>query len=218
MRRRCLLFIGPSLRCCDFVRIDQAEVEIRQPIRRGDIPRAIEEGDVGTIAIIDGDFFQHLAVSPKEILAALRVGITVLGGGSMGAMRAAELDTYGMHGIGVIYEWYRNRFLSRDDDVAIAYSRDTDTSYQLHSLPMVNVIWATLEAKCQGWLSPQGSRRLLRAARRIHWSQRTWASVLRNSVLKNEEREALLSYVKDPNHDLKRLDALAMIEHLKRIS
>jgi hypothetical protein len=44
------------------------------------------------------------AVGHREIISALKAGVCVVGGSSMGALRASELDSYGMIGVGRIYE------------------------------------------------------------------------------------------------------------------
>ena len=48
----------------------------------------------------------------KEILWAMAQGIHVFGGASIGALRAAELDVFGMKGIGRIYEDFRDGVLT----------------------------------------------------------------------------------------------------------
>ena len=60
------------------------------------------------IAIIDGVFHKEPAVSHKEILEAIKKGVTVVGGASMGALRASELDDFGMIGVGRVYHDYSN--------------------------------------------------------------------------------------------------------------
>lgn len=57
--------------------------------------------------LIDGQFEDRPAVRHKEILWAMAQGIVFIGAGSMGALRAAELDAFGMIGVGLIYRWYR---------------------------------------------------------------------------------------------------------------
>lgn len=84
------------------------------PVRRGDILADIKDG-VNTILILDGLFHQALSVSPSEIMDALRRGIRVFGASSMGALRAAELGTYGMIGVGDIFEYIQNEYAFRDD-------------------------------------------------------------------------------------------------------
>ena len=56
------------------------------------------------IGIIDGYFEIVPTVWHKEILWAMAQGIHVFGAASIGALRAAELDAFGMRGIGRIYE------------------------------------------------------------------------------------------------------------------
>ena len=53
-------------------------------------------------------------------MKALDNGITVVGGSSMGALRASELDDLGMVGIGYVYKAYRTGAITSDDDVALS--------------------------------------------------------------------------------------------------
>ena len=73
------------------------------PVKLGDIYRIVELFKPIAIGIIDGYFNQVPAVWHKEILWAISRGIQVFGAASMGALRAAELDTLGMIGCGEIY-------------------------------------------------------------------------------------------------------------------
>src|SRR5205823_983384 len=69
---------------------------------------------------IDGYFERQPAVWHKEILGAMSRGIHVFGAASMGALRAAELEVFGMEGVGSIFEAYRTGALEDDDEVAVA--------------------------------------------------------------------------------------------------
>jgi YcaO-like protein with predicted kinase domain len=84
------------------------------PIKRDDILADIKSG-VSSILILDGLFHQALSVSPSEIMDAIRRGIRVFGASSMGALRAAELEAYGMVGVGEIFEHIRDADAFRDD-------------------------------------------------------------------------------------------------------
>ncbi len=84
------------------------------PIQRGDITADIEKG-VTSVLILDGVFHQAMSVSPSEIMDALRRGIRVFGASSMGALRAAELESYGMVGVGEIFDYIRDSGEFRDD-------------------------------------------------------------------------------------------------------
>jgi hypothetical protein len=52
------------------------------------------------IGVIDGYFEVVPTVWHKEILWAMAQGIHVFGAASIGALRAAELDSFGMRGVG----------------------------------------------------------------------------------------------------------------------
>lgn len=188
-------------------------IEIRPPIRRGDLPSVLKE-NVSMVSIIDGEFYQSLAVSPKEVLAAMHRGVAVVGGASMGALRAAELSPYGMVGLGTIFRWYRTGRVTRDDDVAILYGSHA-AEYLAFTVPMVNVIWVLEQGKTNGWLSPSSHHRVLLAARNTHWTKRDWPSVLRRAGLNGLERDAVMDFVSEPDHDLKRLDALSVVQYTK---
>src|SRR5487761_457379 len=215
MAAKAVVFVGSSVTGRDLGRIGQGLVEVRPPIRRGDLPGVVCDG-YEFIGIIDGEFFQSLAVSPKEILAALYGGRQVVGGASMGALRAAELSGYGMRGIGVIYRWYQTGRVTRDDDVALKYAAD-DGDYRALTVPMVNVKWVVAAARREGWLGPASTRRVMAAARRTPWSGRTWPGLAAAARLEEAERRALLGYAADPDHDLKRLDALAVVDHMQGV-
>ena len=94
-----IVFLGPSLDRTTAAQILAAEY--REPAKRGDILLAVESGAT-VICLIDGVFHQDSAVGHREILHALKHGVRVIGASSMGALRAAEMDTFGMEGIGEI--------------------------------------------------------------------------------------------------------------------
>jgi hypothetical protein len=92
------------------------------PARRGSIIEAVKQHRPTAVVLIDGVFETAPAVRHSEILWALRRGIPVIGAASMGALRAAELWRQGMHGVGLIYRWYRRYHLAPDDAVAVLHA------------------------------------------------------------------------------------------------
>jgi hypothetical protein len=213
-RGAAVVFVGPSLRGADMNDRDP-RVDYRPPIRRGDLPAAVASG-YRLIGIVDGEFYQTLAVSPKEILVALDAGCQIVGGASMGALRAAELAPYGMSGVGQIYRWYERGEVYRDDDVAISYAYD-EGKYWLLTVPMVNVKWVVQNARADGLLSSVACRRISVAARRIYWENRTWPRVCEQANLDETETASILRYARNADHDLKRLDALATIAQVQSV-
>src|SRR5215204_6859507 len=113
-----VIFSGPSLPR-DLVH-EVPGVEWRPPVRQGDVYRAALTRPA-IIAIIDGYFEVTPTAWHKEILWAMAQGIHVYGGASIGALRAAELDVFGMKGVGRIYQMYRDGVLQDDDEVAVLH-------------------------------------------------------------------------------------------------
>ena len=123
----------------------------RQPsgptTRRSNGARRSKQGDVyeaalgrpAIIGIIDGYFEVTPTVWHKEILWAMAQGIHVYGSASIGALRAAELHTFGMVGIGRIFEAYRDGILTDDDEVAVLHGPE-ELGYPVVTEAMVNIL------------------------------------------------------------------------------
>jgi hypothetical protein len=144
------LFVGPSLPDAGAVTAGSG-LKLLAPIAAGDLLRLpLCEGD--TIGIVDGYFHHARAVRHKEILDVLSRGIPVLGASSMGALRAAELDVFGMKGIGQIYSAYAAGTLHADDEVALLHA-PAEANYLRLSDPLVN-IRATLQSAAAAGVCP----------------------------------------------------------------
>lgn len=110
-----ILFAGPSLYGADF---DAGDVVLRGPAQMGDFERAMADGATA-IGLVDGHYQQVGAVWHKEILHALSAGVAVYGAASMGALRAAECEAFGMVPVGDIARRYCAGELFDDADVAL---------------------------------------------------------------------------------------------------
>jgi hypothetical protein len=156
----CYLFVGPTLPDAADLPLGAA-VRVLPPVAGGHLPRLRPRaGDI--VGIVDGNFHHTAAVRHKEILACLSAGARVLGAASMGALRAAELDSFGMEGIGGIYRDYRDGVLEADDEVALAHA-PAEYAYRPHSEPLVN-IRATLGSAERHGLIDAARRTMLTAA------------------------------------------------------
>lgn len=160
-----IVFAGPSLAGKELRELSTAVQA--PPIKRGDLA-AVDDYDV--IVILDGEFGQNDSVSPKEILAALKRGKTVIGAASMGALRASELDGSGMIGVGWVYDYFRRQAARRDADVALAYSMFNFTPM---TVPMVDVEYWMERALAAGLIGRKEGTRVLKAARKIFFAERT---------------------------------------------
>lgn len=210
---RVVVFLGPSLPWEEARRI-LFDAEYLPPAARGDVLRVAESG-AKAIALIDGVFYQQAAVSHREILKAMEAGSKVFGGSSMGALRASELDVYGMVGIGTIYEWYKAGKIRSDDEVALAFHPE---SLRPISEPLVNVR-ATLEkALSSGLITQKEHDSILIAAKDVPFQLRNYTRILQRAVhggLSSTRAGEMLELLKKVRIDLKREDAIKV---LKRIS
>jgi TfuA protein len=212
--RRIIVFLGPSLERESAEKILPAEY--RPPARRGDLLQAARDG-AAIIGLIDGVFHQESAVAHREILAAIKNGVKVVGSSSMGALRAAEMDTLGMVGVGEVYRMYRSGELVSDDEVALVF--DPETGFSL-SEPLVNIRFTLQEAERQGVITPPDHAALLAAARAVFYPQRTYGRIVpeAGAAVDQETRERFLNFVKLHAVDQKRKDAVAALEYIKEIS
>ena len=133
---RKLVFLGPSLDIAE-ARGICPQAEFRPPIRFGDL-YALGREAPGHVLIIDGVFHDSTPVWQREILRLLRDGWLVLGAASMGALRALELEPYGMIGLGTVFQWYRDGEIEGDDEVALLHG-PPELGYPPLTLPLVDV-------------------------------------------------------------------------------
>jgi hypothetical protein len=208
-----VVFLGPS---CDHATARTIlDAEYRPPAKRGDILEAARAG-ARIIGLIDGVFFQDCAVAHREVLAALRVGVRVVGASSMGALRAAELDSLGMEGVGEIYRAYREGRFVADDEVALLFDPETFVSL---SEPLVN-IRATIQRALEcGVIGADAAGALLEAAKRLYFPERTYDAIVEaaQGSADQEELARFLEFTEKHAVDRKREDALLALEYIRDI-
>lgn len=209
-----IVFLGPSLEREAAEAILPAEY--RPPAKRGDLLRAAEDGAT-IIGLIDGVFHQESAVAHREILAAIKRGVQVVGSSSMGALRSAEMDTLGMTGIGEIYQMYKSGELVSDDEVALVF--DPETGFSL-SEPLINIRFTLREAERQNVIAPEDHAALLAAARSVFYPQRTYGRIVSEAgaALDRETQERFLAFARLHAVDRKREDAIECLRHIARIA
>jgi hypothetical protein len=212
-----VVFVGPSLAGAQ---VDLAGVQVRPPAAQGDLYRAAL-GRPAAIALIDGVFGRQPAVWHKEVLWALAKGIPVVGGASMGALRAAELSSFGMVGVGQIFRRYESGECNDDDEVALLHS-DAAGGYRPLTEPLVNVRATIAAAQSANVLSAVQIRLLLTCAKRLHYTERTWESLL-DAASSNVEwddkcRRAFTAWLATGKVDQKRLDAEQVLDVARALS
>ncbi len=209
--KKIIVFIGPSLLPVEAKKILKADY--RPPVARGDIYNALKD-DPDIIAIIDGVFHKKPAVSHKEILEALKSNVVVVGGASMGALRASELDDFGMIGIGQVYKDYRMGIIESDDDVAVVI--DPETLEQL-SEALINMKYTFMTAKDQNIIDEEDYNILIKTAKSIYYPKRTYNRVLKDSDIGLEKIKNIIKFLDDNRIDIKRNDAIEVLEYIKNL-
>jgi len=218
-----ILFAGPTLRPEDLRSL--AAAECLPPVQQGDIYRVASHRRPRAIGIVDG-IFQHVpSVWHKEILWAMANGIHVFGAASMGALRAAELHSFGMVGVGRIFEAYRSGALEPygdapfedDDEVAVIHG-PPETRYVALSEAMVNIRATLAEAATAGVISAATREALVRAAKATFYQVRTYEALLERGAeagVPPHEIAALRSWLPAGRVNLKRQDALEMLAAMR---
>ena len=209
--RHVIVFLGPTLPATAARRV--LEADYRAPATQGDVLRAADEHP-WAIAIIDGRFERVPAVWHKEILWALTRGIQLFGAASMGALRAAELEAFGMEGAGKIFEAYRCGDLTADDEVALIHTPGSH-GYRQGSEAMVNIRATLAAARDQKILSPAVHDALVGQAKGMFYPERRYDAILRQAFAEGFDPEQLRrfeAWLPTGRIDQKRLDALALLQ------
>ena len=200
-----IVFAGPSTYGLDLA--PRYNFSIRPPAVAGDILAATREG-VRRIGLIDGLYGDCAAVWHKEILYALSHGVAVFGAASMGALRAAECEAFGMTGIGEIFRSYRTGDRVSDADVAVSHA-PRELGYQPVTIALVDA-----EATIQGLsasMEPADTASLMAAASALHFSKRTWRSIAGKAGFGIEMARTLAENARS----VKRADALELLDTLR---
>lgn len=191
------------------------DAEYLPPVKRGDIYELLEKrDDIEIIGIIDGVFHQSPAVAHKEILEALKQNITVVGGSSMGALRACELYPFGMIGVGNIFEDYKNGVIESDDDVAVSFNPET---YEQMSESWINMKYNFEFAVEDNIITQSQCNELLKIAKDTYYPKRSFNYVIKKSSLNDNEKTELINYIHSKQFDIKNQDAKKVIEYIKNL-
>lgn len=210
-----VVFTGTSINHQDAEKI--LDADYRSPVRRDDI-RKLMKSPPDIIGIIDGIFFDSAAVAHREIIEAIRSGIIIVGGASMGALRASELDSYGMIGVGRIYEMYRDGVIDSDDEVAVTF--DAETMKPL-SVPLLNVRVTVKALVDLGILNNDEGAGIIDITRKIFYPDRNYQNILNEcmekGVISREKKEILADSFGKYYIDAKREDAVLVLEKIKEL-
>jgi hypothetical protein len=128
------------------------------------------------ICLIDGYFGNIPSVWHKEILFALKKGVSVCGSSSIGALRAAELHSFGMIGFGWVYRTFRRGILQDDDEVCVLHAVQ-ELNFDALSEAMVNIRYSLRRMRSRGLINRESEIRIASSLKDLHFSKRNLFAV-----------------------------------------
>lgn len=211
----CVIFTGPSLTWSEATSLNRG-LQCCPPAVRGDISKTAK-GGVKIIGLIDGVFYNRAAVSHREIIGVMKSGVTVVGGSSMGALRASELDSFGMIGVGKIYKCFKEGVIEADDEVAVAYNPVT---FAPVSDPLVNIRAALYLLSKASIVNNDTNKALLNLAKSFFYMERNFPLLLKTAELRelisSRDRDDIDMFLASHDYDLKKRDAKLVVQEVVR--
>ena len=214
-----VIFLGPSL-SMEKARKIFPLVDYRPPARKGDFLKiANEQNDVGLVGFIDGVFLQDYPPTPIEAYTLLRKNnLTVAGAASLGALRAVELERFGMIGVGKIFQLYKSGRIESDDEVAVTFS---EQDYRLQSEALIDIRYTLYWALKDGVIKHETKNALVRIAKQIYFPARNYDEIIERAIaygaVEKKEIERLKGYLVTHRKSLKEEDSVRLIEFIKKL-
>ena len=213
-----IIFLGPSLSHEKARKIFDADY--RPPARKGDFLRLAADFDVVEMAIgfVDGVFLQDYPPTPIEVYhLARKNGELLVGAAILGALRAVELEKFGMVGIGKIFQLYKTGKVNADDEVAVTFASEGD--YQLQSEAMIDIRYNLYLAHKKGVINEKAKSVLVRLAKEIYFPHRKYTYILEEArnryPMLESEINSFGSYIRSNRKSLKEMDAIRLVKYLK---
>jgi TfuA protein len=217
---RPVIFLGPSL-SHEKARKVFAEADYRPPAKKGDFLRLAADPDVKMVGFVDGVFLQDYPPTPIEVYQlARKEGMLLAGAASLGALRAVELEKFGMVGIGKIFQMYKSGKTDADDEVAVTF--DPEGDYRLQSEAMIDIRYNLFLAHKKGVMGRQAKRALARVAKATYFPHRNYSNIIEETKSKHPELageiDSFQIYIASSKKSLKEIDAIKLVKYLKERS
>ncbi len=205
-KKNLIVYTGPSLSHEEALSINP-EIELRNPIKKGDLLELMVVHDSANVLMIDGYFNTELSIWHKEIQLAIENGIYIIGCSSMGALRAVECKSIGMQGYGNVYEAYLSNQLLGDDEVCVAHYNLNNNYFAATSIPLINIRLTLQRSKEKNIFPTAHIDRYIELIKYIDYDQRIWPVIEKNipSDLKQISKYLKLNLIDYKENDAKRL-------------
>jgi hypothetical protein len=170
-RNRACVFAGPSL--CGHAL--PPHVDCLPPAVRGAVTAALNAGYT-RIGFVDGALTEHERVPLRELREALATpGVQLWGSSSMGAIRAVQLETAGMQGVGRVFRLFRRGSLTQDQ-VYVLHA-PAPLQYRCLTLPLVNIRYTVRALRRAGHLTRSEEQALVHYLSDVPWFDRDRLSI-----------------------------------------
>jgi hypothetical protein len=161
------IFAGPSLAG----RTLPPGIQTFPPASRGALTAALTSG-YSRIGFVDGALEESERLPLRELREALATpGVTVVGGASMGAVRAVQLESEGMQGVGRVFRLFRRGSLADSEEVYVLHA-PAALRYRCLTLPLVNIRYTLRALRLAAHLSRAEEEALVRYVRDVPWFDR----------------------------------------------
>ena len=213
-----IIFLGPSLSHEKARKIFQAD--FRGPAKKGDLLRASGDIDDSTIVcLVDALFLQDYPPSPIEVYQLmLNKNIKLYGAASLGALRAVELEKFGMIGMGKIFELYKKGKLTADDEVAVTF---VEGEHQLQSEAMIDIRFNLFLAHRTGIINEITKKTIAKVAKNIYFPYRNYTDILDQTEKQypavSKDLKSFRTYIIKNRQSLKERDTIKLINYVKSL-
>ena len=214
-----IVYLGPTLSREEAIKI--LDADYRDPAKKGDFLMLSRDSDEKKyVGFVDGDFLHDYPPSPIEVYhLATRKNIELTGASSLGALRAVELEKFGMKGIGKIFQLYKNGIINADDEVAVTFVRENNI---LQSEAMIDIRFNLFLAYKKGIITNQTKKRIAKIAKNIYFPFRNYEDIIKLTHQQfpsiYNELESFRSYILKNRDSLKARDAIKLLKYLKTMS
>ena len=211
-----VIFLGPSLSHEKARKIFDADY--RPPAKKGDFLRLAADPDAKLVGFVDGVFLQDYPPTPIEVYhLARKEGVLLAGAASLGALRAVELEKFGMVGIGKIFQLYKTGRVDADDELAVTFAPEGD--YRLQSEAMIDIRYNLFLARKNEVISRNAKIALIRVAKEIYFPHRNYAHIIQEAKKRHHalagEIDSFGSYIASNRKSLKEIDAIRLVQYLR---
>jgi TfuA protein len=208
-----IVFLGPSLSIEKARKIINAE--FLPPAKKGDFIKLSLISEKKIIILIDGVFLQDYPPTPIEVFQVVnKNNFQVYGASSLGALRAVELEKFGMKGYGRVFEIFKKNIINSDDEVAVTF----DNSYNLLSEAMIDIRYNLFLAFKKGIIDKETKQLITRTAKKLYFPFRSYENIVKKSIeLYSDRRDTIEdfhNFVSTQRQSLKELDAMGILKKI----